>query len=303
MSSDRVLKVLCLHGHPGNSEAMQMFVRHFQDRGIDAIAPDLRGYGNCKAISPFTMLDHINDLWDLLLSDRQSEYLILGWSLGGILAMELALRVLSDENGNQSPNQDKPKIAGLILIATAAKPRSSLPKIAWWEYSNLLMAVGLHCVISKIFQIFFKDLSNLSLHPSFSNFLMKLSYLPMNLFGKRSLIGYLIQQHTITAYNRISTIGARAYLKTSRHAQVALSQALRQGYDRTQDLKKIQFPCLAIAGEQDRHITAVATAETVHLLPKCEFICYPETAHLLPWEIGDRLLRDIDAWCYQNGFT
>ncbi|MBD2178141.1 alpha/beta hydrolase [Pseudanabaena sp. FACHB-1998] len=297
MSSDRVLKVLCLHGHPGNSEAMQMFVRHFQDRGIDAIAPDLRGYGNCKAILPFTMLDHIQDLWDLLLCDHQSEYLILGWSLGGILAIELALRALSVGSAYESPNQDKPKIAGLILIATAAKPRSSLPKIAWWEYSNLLMAVGLHCVTSKIFQIFFKDLSNSSLHPFFFNFLMRLRYLPMNLFGKRSLIGYLIQQHSITAYDRISTMGARAYLQTSRYAQAALNQALRQGYDRTGDLKQIQVPCLVIAGEQDRHITAAATAETADLLPNCEFICYPHTAHLLPWEIGDRLLSDIEAWC------
>lgn len=301
MVSDRRLKVLCLHGHPGSSEAMQMFVRHFQDRGIEAIAPDLRGYGNCKAISPFTMLDHIQDLWDLMLSDRQSEYLILGWSLGGILAMELALKaceIQARQSENQSEIQDLPKIVGLILIATAAKPRSSLPKIAWWEYVNLLIAVGLHHVISKILRAFGQNASNSSFPnlPTRQTFWMWLRDLPMY-FGKRSLIGYLIQQHTITAYDRISTIGARAYLQTSRYAQAALSQALRQGYDRTGDLAQIHFPCLAIAGEQDRHITAASTTETASLLPNCEFICYPHTAHLLPWEIGDRLLRDIEAWC------
>ena len=287
MSSDRRLKVLCLHGHPGNSEAMQMFVQHFQDRGLSAIAPDLRGYGNCKALSDFTMLDHIQDLWDLLLSDRESEppnteYLILGWSLGGILAIELAIKAFDLQN---SPSLEKiiPRLAGLILIATAAKPRSSLPKIAWWEYVNLAIAVSLHLVLSKVSA---KNLTSPHWH--------------IDLFGKRSLIKYLIQQHTSIAYDRISTIGAKAYLQTSRYAQGALIQALRQGYDRTPDLVKIQVPCLVIAAEQDRHITSDSTAETAKSLPNCEFICYPNTAHLLPWEIGDRLLADIDTWCNKN---
>jgi len=271
--SDRRLKVLCLHGHPGNSEAMQIFTQHFDDQvddqGIVAIAPDLRGYGNCKAMAAFTMFDHIQDLWALLERDRESEYLILGWSLGGILAMELALRAVELP---KSPDNLTPKIAGLILIATAAKPRSSLPKIAWWEYANLAIAVGLHWLVPR-------------------------QRWHIEWFGKRSLIKYLIQQHTQSAYDQISRTGARAYLQTSRYAQNALMQALRQGYDRTNDLAKIQIPCLAIAAEQDRHITAASTLETAKLLPNCEFISYPNTAHLLPWEIGDRLLADIDTWC------
>ena len=286
MISDRKLKVLCLHGHPGNSEAMQLFAQHFHDRGIRAIAPDLRGYGNCKATVNFTMLDHIQDLWDILERDLQSEqqdllndhpdteYLILGWSLGGILAMELALRAAELQNPSQNNLTPKiaPKIAGLILIATAAKPRSSLPKVAWWEYANLAIAVALHWIVPK-------------------------QRWHIEWFGKRSLIKYLIQQHTQSAYDQISHTGARAYLQTSRYAQEALMQALRQGYDRTGDLAEIQIPCLAIAAEQDRHITAASTIETAKLLPNCEFISYPNTAHLLPWEIGDRLLADIDAWC------
>jgi pimeloyl-ACP methyl ester carboxylesterase len=169
-----------------------------------------------------------------------------------------------------------PKIAGLVLIATAAKPRSSLPVIPWWEYANLAIAVILHLIFKKI-------------SPK--------ARWHIEWFGKRSLIKYLIQQHTLAAYDQIATTGAAAYLQTSRQAQMALMQALRQGYDRTQDLAKIEIPCLAIAAAQDRHITAASTAETAKLLPNCELICYPDTAHLLPWEIGDHLLADIDAWC------
>ena len=191
------------------------------------------------------------------------------------MAIELALRAIDKQWGSSSNlaqnSAIKPRIAGLILIATAAKPRSNLPQIAWWEYVNLAIAVVFQLLIPR--QRWFVEW-----------------------FGKRSLIKYLIQQHSQVAYEQIATTGAKAYLQTSRYAHRALAQALKQGYDRTSDLTKIQIPCLAIAAAQDRHITAASTAETAKLLPNCEFICYPDTAHLLPWEIGDRLLADIDAW-------
>ncbi|PZV00003.1 MAG: alpha/beta hydrolase [Pseudanabaena sp.] len=284
ITGKRCLKIVCLHGHPGNSEAMQMFVQHFQALGIEAIAPDLRGYGSNQASAPFKMSDHIDDLWNLLIDisqNHQTDYVILGWSLGGIMAMELALREI-EAHGSQRENSSGkgfPNIVGLILIATAAKPRSSLPKISAWQYVNLLIAVSLHRLLPK-------SLLNQGWH--------------INWFGKHSLIKYLIQQHSQNAYDRISTTGAKAYLQTSRYAQQALSQALRKGYDRTTDLSKIKIPCLMIAAAGDRHITTAASMETASLLPNCEFICYPDTAHLLPWEIGDQLLADIDRWCYQS---
>lgn len=282
------LKVLCLHGHPGNSEAMQMFVRHFQSQGIQVIAPDLRGYGNFKANVPFTMLDHIQDLENILStssassnSSENNAYLLLGWSLGGILAIELALRYAAlSEDTYTSPSTGLPRIVGLILIATAAKPRSNLPKIHWWEYTNLAIAILLHWLLSKIFS------------PAPTWHIQK--------FGKHSLLKYLIQQHTLFAYDCITNIGSKAVLQTSRYAHAALSKALQQGYDRTSDLHKITVPCLAIAADKDRHITPASTIETANLLPNCQLICYPHTAHLLPWEISNQLLADIEQWCNQN---
>ncbi len=287
LMNHRNLKVLCLHGHPGNSEAMEMFVKHFQSQGIQAIAPNLRGYGDCKANLPFTMLDHIQDLENILniscTSNNSGEnaYLILGWSLGGILAIELALRYGAlSKDAAICPPPNPPKIVGLILIATAAKPRSDLPQIHWWEYTNLAIAIFLHWLLSKIF----------SPTPTWH----------IQWFGKHSLIKYLIQQHTLFAYDCITNIGSRAFFQTSRYAHRALSKAIQQGYDRTAELSKITVPCLAIAADSDRHITPASTIETANLLPNCQLICYPHTAHLLPWEISDRLLADIDQWCNQN---
>jgi pimeloyl-ACP methyl ester carboxylesterase len=255
--------LLCIHGHPGNGNCMQVFSEYFCALGYETLTPDLRGYGKFRVRQSFMMSDHLNDLSSLIQQEQycDRQFILLGWSLGGILAIELAL---------QFPD----RIAGIILIATAAKPRSSHPPVAWHEVAN----TGLAVLLSWVF-------------PTWQ--------FPKQL-GQRSLLNYLIQTHSDRTYAYIAKYGAPAFLQTSRQATTALSSALRQGYDRTNALAKIAQPCLVIAGASDRHITADSSQETAALLPKSTWICYPQVAHLLPWEIPDRLLADIHAWGKQQ---
>jgi pimeloyl-ACP methyl ester carboxylesterase len=58
-----------------------------------------------------------------------------------------------------------------------------------------------------------------------------------------------------------------------------------------------------LCGEQDRHITAQASLETARHLPQAKSHCYANTAHLLPWEIPDQLLNDIEAWLEHHTST
>jgi pimeloyl-ACP methyl ester carboxylesterase len=250
---------------------MSIFVHHLVGKGFRTIAPDLRGYGQSlfarPVKQPFTMSDHISDLVSLLASNDIGKCIVLGWSLGGILAIELALRF---------NELDPDKIIGLILIAGAANPRSNHPAVPWWQVVNTGLAVLVHRLLPS---------TNLA-----------------KAIGKRSLLQYLIQQHTTFAYDRISREGASAYLQTSKYATRALFDAMRQGYDRRHDLAQIRVPCLAIAGECDRHITAASSHETAMLLPNSTWICYPQVAHLLPWEIPVQLLADIDIWLEKNHY-
>ena len=55
-----------------------------------------------------------------------------------------------------------------------------------------------------------------------------------------------------------------------------------------------------LAGEQDRHITADSSQETARHLKNSQWQCYPNTAHLFPWEIPQQLLEDIDIWLATN---
>ena len=256
--------VLCLHGHPGSGAAMDVFTGALSTLGFRTYAPDLRGYGQSRTRYPFAMASHLDDLDELLAQRRIDECLVLGWSLGGILAMELALR--------------RPDVVrGLILVGTAARPVGSHPPITWQDNVLTGIAGGLNWAL-----------------PAFG---------PAVALGKRSLFRYLIQQHTPTAYRYLARRGAPATLQTSRHATAALSAAIRAGYNRLPDVRKLEIPSLMLCAECDRHITAEASLETAQALPNCEAHCYPKTAHLFPWEIPDRVNLDIQDWLVAQGFV
>lgn len=254
--------ILCLHGHPGTGRCMSVFT-DFLAPHFHTVAPDLRGYGRSRAPGPFTMAQHLEDLSTILFSFDQP-CLLLGWSLGGILAMELAL---------QYPD----RIQGLILVSTAAKPVGRHPPITWQD--NALTGIA-----------------------GILNWLKPGWLWNVNALGKRSLFQYLISQHTPQAYGYIAREGTPAFLKTSAFANRALNTALRQGYNRLDDLPSIHQPCLMLAAANDVHITPASSHETALRLPDCDWHLYGNVAHLMPWEIGDRLCLDIEQWLQQRGW-
>jgi pimeloyl-ACP methyl ester carboxylesterase len=253
--------ILCLHGHPGSGQSLSVFTQHLSQRFL-TLAPDLRGYGNSRASQPFEMADHLTDLEKMMDRFQIRQCVVLGWSLGGILAIELALKFPE-------------RISGLVLIATAARPRSDHPSITWQDNAF----TGIASILNR-------------LNPGWQ--------WNMDAFGQRSLYRYLIQQHTQTAYQYLASEALPAYLKTSPLATEALNRALRKGYNRLSELEQIDCPCLVMAGDADRHITPASSLETAQQLKNCEWHLYPHTAHLLPWEIPAQIRQDLDLWFTQH---
>jgi len=251
------LPILMLHGHPGNADCMAVFAEAVA--GIHpCVAPDLRGYGRSQVVDPFEMQDHLEDLERLLDRLGWQACLVLGWSLGGILALELALRLPQ-------------RVKGLVLVASAACPRSNHPPTDFWDQVNTGVA-------------------------SLLNWLWPGWEWNIETFGRRSLYRYLMQQQTPTAYRYLAHMALPAYLHTSPQARQALRAALQRGYNREGDLHRIRIPVLLMAGERDRHITANSSLATARALPHCTCIVYPNVAHLFPWEIPDRVGQDLRRW-------
>jgi pimeloyl-ACP methyl ester carboxylesterase len=249
--------ILCLHGHPGAGSSMGVFSQHLANR-FQTIAPDLRGYGKSQVKQPFTIEQHLTDLVALLDQHKIDQTLVLGWSLGGIFAMELALRYPE-------------RVSGLILIATAARPWGDHPKIRLRD--NLLTgAAGLINLVKPGWQW------------------------NIDTLGRRSLFRYLVQQHRPEVYQFLAREAVYAYLKTSGQANQALDRAIQNGYNRVPDLGRIKCPALMLMAEHDRHISPAASRETAKALPNCEWECFAETAHLLPWEIPELIADRIDRW-------
>jgi esterase len=84
--------LVCVHGYTSSADAFNGFARHFRDR-FHIIALDVRGHGESQW-SPdgaYTYIDQTGDLAALVDRLGLGQFILLGTSMGGIIAMTYAM--------------------------------------------------------------------------------------------------------------------------------------------------------------------------------------------------------------------
>ena len=97
--------LLLLHGLGGSHDDWRMQIREFAAK-YRVIVPDLRGFGASERREPFTIQRHARDMMALLSALAIEPAHVVGLSMGGAVAIELALR---------APQA----VASLVLVNTA----------------------------------------------------------------------------------------------------------------------------------------------------------------------------------------
>jgi 3-oxoadipate enol-lactonase len=101
--------VVLLHGHPFDRSMWRGQLRALGGE-FRVVAPDLRGYGLSPALRDVArMSDLAGDVWGLLDELGIDAFAVVGLSMGGLVAMEMATR-------------DPQRVWALGLVATTAEP-------------------------------------------------------------------------------------------------------------------------------------------------------------------------------------
>ncbi len=101
----RGFPVLLLHGLGGSHDDWRLQLHEFAEH-FRVIVPDLRGFGASERREPFTIQQHARDMLALLAALGIRRAHVVGLSMGGAIAIEMALR-------------DPARIGALVLANTA----------------------------------------------------------------------------------------------------------------------------------------------------------------------------------------
>lgn len=120
--------VLLVHAGVADSRGWTTVATQLAAAGYHCVAPDLRGFGQ----SPDAVTDfrHVDDLLAVLDSvDARTPAVVVGWSFGGGLCLELALEHAS-----------RVRALGLVCSVPLDFPRSPFVQDAWEREEELLRA-------------------------------------------------------------------------------------------------------------------------------------------------------------------
>ena len=128
--------LVLVHGFPLDSRMWESQVNALSDRWC-VIAPDLRGFGQSKSESAFTLESLADDLHALLGSIRALPCVLAGLSMGGYTALAYARKYPAD-------------LRGLVLVDTKSEPDTPEGKEGRQKMIDLVRKEGSRSVADQM---------------------------------------------------------------------------------------------------------------------------------------------------------
>lgn len=258
--------LLCLHGGPGSTHQYFEVLDELANQGLCLIMYDQLGCGKSyveNQPSWWTMETWLEELDALVHNLKLQEFHLLGQSFGGMLAIEYYLRY--------SPRQVK----SLILSSTLS--------------SASLWAKEQHRWIKMMDQ---KDQFVIAEAEKTGNFLHP-DYLLANERFMQAHCGSF-SDHDYPCLKVPYQKGSESYLIAWGPNEYVPNGTLRN-YERTEDLKNIQVPCLIISGTEDLCSPVVAKAMFDHL-PNAQWSLVEDARHMVFLDQHDLYLSLLLKW-------
>ncbi|MDD1780061.1 alpha/beta hydrolase [Enterovibrio sp. ZSDZ35] len=117
-NSSSPIRVIFIHGSPGSKEAYDDYLQHHALQLLDLVSVDRLGFGESGSDVETSLHRQAEAIVPLLENSEKRTFLV-GHSLGGPIALQVALLVPE-------------KVSGLLLIASAFDPVLEDPK--WYNY-------------------------------------------------------------------------------------------------------------------------------------------------------------------------
>jgi 3-oxoadipate enol-lactonase len=129
--------VVLLHGFPFDGRMWEPVLRELAAAGHRAIAPDLRGFGRSPKAEPATMQAMAADVAHLIEARGLKGAVVVGFSMGGYVALQLAHR-------------HRELLAGLVLVDTRAEEDTPAAREGRLATIEKVRAQGMRALVEQM---------------------------------------------------------------------------------------------------------------------------------------------------------
>lgn len=127
--SGQGLPLVFIHGWAASHRFWKHQIKKFQ-KAYRVLAYDLRGHGDSdKPPTGYTISDHITDLETLLTQEKISEPILIGHSLGGMIALQYALESLNPPGA-------------LVLVGTSPHPVPTFKRSIQFSFLSWIISLS-----------------------------------------------------------------------------------------------------------------------------------------------------------------